>query len=245
MGSTENEEIEIDLMEIFQLLKFRIGIIVLAGVITAAVVGLCSAFLITPKYQSTDKIYVVGGGSTIASLTDLQAGASLTQDYMVLIEGRPVLEKVISNLGLDMTYEELQGMLTLNNPADTRILELTVTSNDPYMAKEIADEIAQVSAVRIKKIMDVETPTIAEKGHIEENPFSPNLLKNAFIGGAVGILLSMAIIVVLYLLDDTIKSSEDIEKYLELNTLGVIPMEEGGRSQMIRDRKKRKKGMSA
>lgn len=243
MDKRQNDEIEIDLLEIFQLLKFRIGIIVMVGVIFAALVGLCTTFIITPKYQSTSKLYVVGGGSTITSLTDLQAGASLTQDYMVLVEGRPVLEKVINNLGLDMTYEQLREMVSLNNPTDTRILELTVTTNDPYMAKEIVDEIATVSSARIKKIMDVEEPTIAEKGHIEESPTSPSIKKNVLIGGMAGVVLSAVIIIVLYILDDTLKTSEDVEKYLGLNTLGIIPLEEGSRSQMIRDKKKRKKNM--
>lgn len=242
MDNQQTDEIEINLLEIFGVLRTRIFSIVMSGVILAAIFGLGTLFLIEPKYQSTSKLYIVGQSSSLTSLADLQTGSQLTQDYMVLVQSRPVLEKVIDNLGLDMQYEDLRSIVSLNNPQDTRILEVTVTTGDPYMAKEIVDEVSAVSTSRIAAIMNVDEPTIAEYGHLESSPSSPSLRKNIVLGGLLGVLLSAGSIVVLYLLNDSIRTEEDVEKYLGLNTLALIPIEEGAVEQMMRDRRKRKAG---
>lgn len=242
MNNQRSEEMEIDILELVMVLRSRWLSMLMSGVILAAVFGLGTLFLIEPKYQSTSKLYIVSQTSAITSLTDLQAGSQLTQDYIVLVQSRPVLEKVIENLNLHMEYQELLGMLTLSNPSDTRILEVTVTMNDPYMAKEIVDEISDVSITRIARIMNADEPTMVEYGHLENSPSSPDMKKNILIGGLAGIFVSGLMGVGMYLLNDTIRTEEDIQKYLGLNTLGMIPIEEGSVEQMMRDRRKRKKG---
>lgn len=239
MENQQNEEIEIDLLELLYVLKGRIMEIVGAAVLAALLFGVGTMFLIEPKYESTAKLYIGSQSSGLASLTDLQMGSQLAQDFIVLVESRPVLERVIRELGLNLTYEELLSMLTLNNPSDTHILEITVQADDPYMAKEIVDKIGQVSGQRITIIMNVGQPTTVENGHLQDSPSSPNVIKNVMIGAVAGIFLSMAVIVISYLLDDKVATEEDIEKYLGLNTLGVIPVEEGAGRQVLLDRKKR------
>ena len=242
MEKEQNDEIEIDLVELMLLFKEKIVRIVGAGIILAAIVGLAAMFLIKPKYESTSKLYIIGESNSILSLTSLQAGSQLAQDYIYLVQSRPVLEKVISNLGLDMEYEELSGILTLNNPTDTRILEITIKMDDPYIAKEIVDEIGKVSADRIKVIMAVQPPTTVECGHVSDTQVSPSLKKTVAIAFILGVFAYAFVITVMYLLDNRISSEEDIEKYLGLNNLGIIPIEEGSVEQMIKDKRKRKKG---
>ena len=131
-------------------------------------------------------------------------------------------------------------MVALNNQSDTRILDITVTADDPYMAKEIVDEVSQVSVSRIASIMNVDEPTTVEYGHLENSPSSPNAKKNIAIGGLLGLVASAAVIIILYLLNDTICSEDDVQKYLGLNTLGLIPIEEGAMEQMMKDKRKPK-----
>ena len=244
MENNQNDEIEIDLMELLFVLKSKIVTIIATGVILAAAVGLITAFLIQPKYESTSKLYLVGQETALSSLTSLtsfQMGSELAQDYIELVKSRPVVEKVIENLGLDMEYETLLGVMELNNPTDTRILEITVTTDDPYIAKEIVDELGAVARARSEVIMGVEPPTVFESGHLNTEPCSPSLKKNVAIAGLIGIFVSSFVIIVLHLLNDTVSSEEDIEKYLGLNNLGMIPIEEGSVGQMIEDKKKRKR----
>lgn len=241
MENNINDEIEIDLMEVFYLLWSKIWIIIISGIITASAAGLISSFLITPIYTSTTKLYILSKSTTLTSLADLQIGTQLTQDYMVLVKSRPVVTQVINNLELNMTYEEMTDVITITNPTDTRILEITANYPDPYLAKEIVDEFAIVSSDQIAKIMDAEKPAIVEEGYMQPLPTSPNKTKNTAIGGIIGIILASAIITLLYIMDDTIKDSSDVEKYLGLNTLGLIPIESGAAKITKQDKLKRKK----
>ncbi|MDK2808973.1 MAG: protein tyrosine kinase modulator [Clostridiales bacterium] len=231
------DEVEIDLLELFFVLKSKLLIILLSTLVMGAAFGLFSKFVITPVYTSTSKLYILTKSTSITSLADIQMGTSLTQDYMELIKSRPVVETVIKNLKLDTTYEDMLGKIEISNPSNTRILKLTIEDNDPRLAKEIADEFADVSIERISKIMDTDKPNIVEEGHIAEDPASPNTKKNAVIGALLGFVLCAGVIVVLHLLDDTIRSSDDMEKYLGLNTLAAIPM---GKEEY--DGRKHKKG---
>lgn len=241
MEKNTNEEIEIDLIDLFYLLRSRLLVILLSGVIFASIAGLISSFLITPLYTSKTRLYILSKSTSITSLADIQLGTQLTQDYMILVKSRPVVTKVISDLGLDMTYEQMVDLVTISNQSNTRILDIEIAYPDAYLAKQIVDDFAKVSASQIAKIMDVEEPTIVEEGYMQPYPSSPNKKKYVAIGGLAGIFLAAGIFVLLYLMDDTIKDAEDVEKYLGLTTIGLIPIEAGGLKQAELDKRKRKR----
>lgn len=221
------QETEIDLVEIFYLLKAKLVPIILSAVICALGAAIFSFFIVDPTYSSTSKIFILSKSTSITSLADIQMSESLTSDYMELIQSRPVVEKVISNLNLHMTYEQMLGKMEVTNPPNTRILSITISDGDPRVAKVITDEFSEVSKKQISEIMKTDEPTIFQKGHVDGKPVSPNKARNTLIGGLVGLLLSAFIFIGIYLLDDTIKSQEDVEKYLGLNTLALVPLEEG------------------
>lgn len=235
MDINSQEEMEIDLREILGVILSHIGMILLSGILLAGLVGTYCRFLATPMYTSTTQLCILSNTTSIASLSDLAIGAQLTQDYIVVTKSRPVVETVIDNLELDMTYEELLEVTTVENPSDTRILTITVMDPDPQLAKQIADQYAQVSKKRIAELMDINEPGIVEEGHVPEEKTSPTTRKNVAIAGLIGCLLAAAYVVIRYLMDDTIKSSEDIERYLGLNTLGILPIEEGALKEEQRE----------
>ena len=105
-------------------------------------------------------------------------------------------------------------------------MEITVTHPDPNMAKRIADEIADVSGAFISEKMDQDPPSVLQYGYISVNPVSPNTTMNTVLGAAIGAVLAMAIVIISYLLNDTIMTAEDIERKLGLNVLGTLPLEE-------------------
>ena len=216
-----DDEVEIDLLEIFYALKKKILLVLMVALVGGCIAAAYTQFLMTPIYSSTSSILVLSKETTLTSLADLQLGASLTSDYTVLITSTPVMEQVISDLDLDMTAEQLKGSVSINNPTDTRILEITVNNTDSKMAKKIVDEIANVSYIGDK--MEVIPPKIIEVGKIATVRTSPSVKKNAALGFLLGFLACAAIVVVCAVMDDTIKTEEDIEKYLGVSVLAKVP----------------------
>lgn len=241
--NNESYEDEIDLIKLLGALKNGILLILLLGVFFANIFALGTRFLITPIYTSKAKMLVLSKETTISSLADLQIGSQLTRDYTILIQSRPVLNEVIDNLQLNMDYEKLSAKLTVTNPSDSRILELSVTDKDPYMAKRIVDEIAGVSSSYIGEKMEVTTPNIIEEGEIPYQRTSPSMTRNVIIGLFLGLVLGCAIAIVEELLNDAIVTEEDVEQYLGLYTLAVIPDKEqaikGGRKKTKKSEKKK------
>ena len=221
-----DDEIEIDLKDLLLEIISYWKLVMASVVLIAGIVFAVSKFVMIPKYESTAVLYVLTKSTSITSLADIQTGTSLTNDYLVVVKGRPVLEQVISNLVLEDTYKSLYDRVDLNNPSNSRLLEITVTDEDPQMAKVIADEIAQVSSAFIAAKMDQDPPTIIQNGYADGAPVSPSIMKNTLLGGIAGGMFAVGIVVIAYLLNDTIIGPEDIEKKLGMNVLGSLPLEE-------------------
>lgn len=238
-----DEEIEIDLWEIFFALRARIWVILLAFVLGGSVATAYSKVILTPKYTSTSMVYILSKETTLTSLADLQLGTQLAKDYKVLVTSRPVLQEVIDTLELDMGYGTLKSALVLNNPADTRILSISIEDPDPARAKAIVDSVAKISAKHIGDIMEIIPPKIIEEGIVSNVKSSPHTAKNAMMGGLAAAMLICGLVVLQVILNDTIRTEDDVEKYLRLSVLASVPeREEDRESHPKRGRKKRKKG---
>ena len=159
----DNDEIEIDVSEIFHVLLNKIWVILLAGIIAALAVIAGTLLFITPQYESTTKMYVLSkqDSNTLTS-QDMQTSLSLTKDYAELIKSRTVTEGVITQLNLDMTHEQLLKKMSVDSATDTRILSISVRDEDPYEACEIANAIRDVAANHIKNVMDIDAVNVVE-----------------------------------------------------------------------------------
>lgn len=221
------DEIEIDLLEIFYVIKSKILVILASMLVFGSIMFGYSTLIAQPVYESTASMYILTQSTSITSLADIQVGTSLTQDYKVMITSRTVIEQVIENLELDCSYAQLLQQVTVSNPSNTRVIEITVQDNIPEDAKIIVDEIVEVSREKISTIMVTDPPSVVDYGNMPVNPVSPNIMKNAVIGAALGAFLAIAVVVVIFLMDDTVKTADDVEKYLGLNTLTSVPLKEG------------------
>lgn len=238
--------IEIDILELLGVVLSKIWIVIGSAVLVAAVTYLICFFLITPKYESTTKIYVINRQNSDAlTYSDLQSGAQLTKDYRELVTSRPVLEQVQSELGLDITTEKLKKKITVSVPTDTRIVSITAEDTDPYMARAIADRVRISAAQHIADVMNTEAVNVVEEGNLPTQISSPKILRDTAIGGVAGAFIAVMIIVIIYIMDDTIKNPDDIEKYLNLSVLGTIPVldEDLVKGGSDKRRKKKKKKM--
>ena len=230
----ENEEIEIDLLELLYVLRKNIVAIILASLIGTAVFGAYSFLIAKPVYESTSKLYIMSQSTSITSLADIQVSSSLAKDYEEMIFSRPVVMQVAQNLNLDYKYEELRDMVSIENPADTRCLNITCQSNDMQEASDLANEFATVAKRQISDIMDTDEPALYENAIVNEDPVKPEKLKNMIIGFLLGFIIACGVIIVRYMLNDSLKSEEDIEKFLGLNTLASIPNEKSQKVQDLR-----------
>ena len=218
----ENDVIEVDLLEILSALLGRVWLILGVGILAAAVSLAISKFILTPTYESTTKIYILNKSeSTTVTYSDVQMGTQLTKDYAELINSRYVLEEVIAKLSLtEMEYQDLLDKVSVHTPADTRIVSITVTDTSPLQAMDIANCIRE----HIQNVMDIDAVNVVEEANFPTEKAGPSVLKWTLLGGVLGVFLACAAILVHYLLDDTIKTSEDVEKYLGLSTLALIPV---------------------
>lgn len=229
MHEMENDELTIDLGELFSALWGRIYIIILAGIVAAFAAFAYTQLFITPKYTSTTSMYMLTKSDSGTGLTtsDLQTGTQLTQDYMELTKSRSVLEKVIATLNLDMTVDELSNSITTANTENTRIMTIEVENEDPELARDIADTLRETASSTIKDIMDIDAVNTIEEANLPTSPSSPSVMRNTAIGALLGILISAGIIILIFILDDTVKTPDDVENYLGLNVLTSIPIQEG------------------
>ncbi|HJC25107.1 MAG TPA: protein-tyrosine kinase [Candidatus Eisenbergiella merdavium] len=232
------DEIEIDLAEVFRRMLARLPMMLAAGLLTALIAFFVSRFVMTPAYESTTKIYVLSRQeNSSVTYSDLQMGTQLTQDYAELIQGRYVLEQVAEILSLDMSYEALRGMVSVSVPDDTRIISISVSDSDPVRAMEIANCIRETATVYITDVMDIEAVNVVETAFLPTRKSGPNVKLITLLGGLLGIFAIAAVAVTEYLMDDTIKTAEDVERYLELSTLAMIPLSENEKQ----GRRKKKK----
>lgn len=188
-------------------------------------------------YSSSATMLVVTKETTLSSLADLQLGSQLTNDYEILISSRPVLQQTVEELNLDISYKRLRSMITISNPNDSRMLIISTMQPDPELAKSVADTVAQISSEYIAEKMEVTAPKIIEEGEVPINQSSPNLLRNTAIGGMLGILAAVFLICVAVILNDSIQTEDDIERYLQLPVLAVVP-DKSGSSRKSAGRKK-------
>lgn len=241
MGTDNEQEYEIDLKEIAIVILDRIWIVISVGIACALLAGIITKVFITPMYTSTTKLYVINKQNSENNITytDLQTGNLLTNDYIIQVKGTKVLSQVISELNLTDTEDELASRITVSNPENSRFIVISVSDKDPVVAQQIASCVAEVSSDVVKEVMDLEKVNVAEEANLPLEKSSPNLKKNVLLGGAAGVLVSLLLIVVFYLLNDRIRTPEDVKRYLGLNTLGQIPVLENSGNTKRKQRHKK------
>ncbi|MDD6644679.1 MAG: Wzz/FepE/Etk N-terminal domain-containing protein [Oscillospiraceae bacterium] len=220
----DNGETVIDLVDLFYALFHKLHYIVLSVLIGTVILNAYSYFFIKPTYQSTAKMYVVSASSdSVVDLSDINVGSSLTLDYEELVLGYPVLSKVIDNLDLDWSVTKLKSCITIENPEDTRILNITATTTDPRDSMRIANEVMDVSIKYLPDTMSTNAPNVAERARLQETKVAPNYGKYTLIGALLGLVICCGIIIARHLMDDTIHTADDMEKYFGITPLTVVP----------------------
>jgi Capsular polysaccharide biosynthesis protein len=219
----DREEIELNLWELIRVLWSKVGIIVLSGIVLGSLVLIGTKLLIVPQYEAETKVYVLSKQNDIGlTLNDMQASMLIAKDYAELIKSYTVTEEVIILLGLNITNKELLNRITVIIPNDTRIIKIRVRDPNPEIAAKLANTIRDVSSTQVQKLMNIEAVNTVMPARVPSFATSPNLKKNAVIGGALGVFLVCVFIIIRHLLNEAPKTSKDAERYYQIRVLDSI-----------------------
>ena len=219
----QDDEIEIDLKEVFYLLLSHWKSIFLAMLIGAAIFGAYHTFLLKPSYQADASIYITSTDSMI-SFSDLQLSAALSDDYANIIKSRTVLNRVIDELDLNLNYKQLGALISVDNPDSTHIVDIKVTCDDPELSRNITNALMNISVDQIYQVIGSGEPTVIDYAMAEAvQDVTPSLKKYLMLGALLGALIVCAIVVLRMLTDTTLKTVDDIDRYLHLPVLAAVP----------------------
>lgn len=222
----EQNTMEIDVFHLFKILWKRKILIALVAIVAGALAFAYSAFVVKPEFTSTTRIYVVNrnqGDKPGLTNQDLQAGSYLVKDYREIILSQDVLEKVTSNLKLDLSPKALASKIKVTVPVDTRIVSISVNDRVPEEASRIANSLREVAAEKIISITRVSDVTTLEEARPATAPSSPNIRRNTIIGLLGGTAFMVIAVLIVELVDTRVKRPEDIEDVMQIALLGVVP----------------------
>jgi len=236
MRKQANIQTEFDFFDFLKYLLRKIKI-VLGAVGVAFLVALVYVFFIaTPIYEATAQLYVVNSQDSVVNLSDLQIGSYLTSDYQLVFKTWEVNQQVIKNLQLPYSVSELQNMLTVTNPSNTRALFITIASSDPKEAAAIANEFAAVARQYISDTMLTELPTTLSVALEPINPTSPKRMLILAVSILLALLVSVWGVFIAYYRDDKIKTGNDLMKYTGVTPLAVIPINDKNADRQLSGR---------
>lgn len=217
------DERNISLIDLLQFLKKKAWILVLA-LMTCALAGfLGTELLMNRQYTASTRVYVMNHSGEAASYSDYQTAALIRDDYRVLITGRNVTGEVLRQLGLDWDCEDLAKKIRVTFPEDTRFVQISVTDTDPQRAAALANGVREAAAVQIQALMDVDGVSLVYEAAVPERSSGPNTGWNTALAALTGLIVTAAILTLVFAMDDTLRTEEDAERYLGLEVMGVIP----------------------
>lgn len=212
----------IDLVELFYMVLSKIHYVIIAALIGAIFMGVRASHSI-PMYSATSKLYIVGNQGSSLNISDLQVGSMLTMDYEEVFRTWEVHEMVRSQLGLNYSYSQMQGMISISNPEDTRVLYITARNADAQLAADIANTYATAGKTFILQTMDSEEPNVFSVALVPSVASRVSKGGEAVKGFMLGALLAVGVIVLLFVIDDRPRTPEHIQQAADIPTLAIIP----------------------
>ena len=233
--AVRDDEVEIDLAEVFHILLRKWWLIAVVAIVCAAgAFGITKVFM-TPKYQSSAKLYILNKTTSVTSLADIQIGSAITKDFKIIAESKPVIDYSIQSIkeeyGKEFTRGDISSSLTVTNQSDTRILVITITREDPEEACIMANAVSEATSKRMSQIMKSDPPTTVEMAEVSSVPVSPHTRRNVILGFLLGAVAVCAVLIIHHMMNDNIKTEEDVERFLGVPTLATLPLIKGKSSK--------------
>ena len=218
---------EINLKDMFSYFVSKLSFMAIITVFVGILGCIYAIFLQVPMYNSYTTLVltrVSEGDSTNANLTtDLTINSKLVGTYSEIIKSSRIMKPVVEDLDLDYSVEDLQKIVVVTNVADTELIKISVNTDDPELSANIANKIAQVFSQEIKEIYEIQNLTVIDKAVVDDEPYNVNIVKQVIIYLLAGVVISFAVVFVIYYFDNKIKSVEEVEQKIGLPILGSVP----------------------
>lgn len=215
----------IDLREYFFILKKKMWLICLSAIVCGGISGLVSFYILEPVYEANTSLIVNKEikKTQITTTDDLNYVQKLAITYGEIIKSRTVITSTIEKLKLDMTYEELEKIISVSNVSDTQIIKISIEHKNPVLATKICNTIPEIFTKEVQRISKASGVEVIDKAIVPEEPIKPNKIMNIAIAMLLGVMVSVFVICLTEALNTSIKEPKDIEEKLGIPVFGVVP----------------------
>lgn len=221
----KNEDVEIDLVEIWQVIKKQFGLLVIIVILCAVLAGVISKFFIAPKYTSSSTIFLTPSISEtgVVDYTSQNSNEKLVNNVMALLVQDNILSEVAKQTGME-SIEELRDQIEVSNDTNTTLVKVEATTLDPKLSKNIVNSTVNVFIDTMQENLNLKNIEIVDKAKLSYEPSGPNVKKNILMGAAAGFVMDALIVVLKVLTNTKLKSKEEAEKYLKLPVFCELPV---------------------
>ena len=221
----KNEDVEIDLVEIWQVIKKQFGLLVIIVILCAVLAGVISKFFIAPKYTSSSTIFLTPSISEtgVVDYTSQNSNEKLVNNVMALLVQDNILSEVAKQTGME-SVEDLRNQIKVSNDTNTTLVKVEATTLDPKLSKNIVNSTVNVFIDTMQENLNLKNIEIVDKAKLSYEPSGPNIKKNILIGAAAGFVIDALIVVLKVLTNTRLKSKEEAEKYLNLPVFCELPV---------------------
>ncbi len=221
-----DEETTVDLHEIYDVIRKRIWIIVVITLTAAFISGILSFFVIKPVYEARTSVIVgrmLDSEDSRMQYNDVMMYQNLIKTYVEIAKSRTVCQNTIDKLGMDIKAEELLNFITVSPVPDTQMINIKVLNKDANQAADIANTITEIFIKEARVQFPGGSVSIMDKAVVPEYPSKPNKKLNVAAAFLLGLMMSIVVVFLVEYLDKTIKNENDVEKYINLPVIGMIP----------------------
>ena len=222
-----NNESSIKFRELFYLFVSKLWVMILVAVIVGGSLFAFNYITYEPLYKSTGSIYILRQDDDLENSSDYNSdfnlALSVVSDCTKLLTSRTVLNQVIDECSLEYTYSELNSMISITNPTNTRYLEISVVSDSAEKSKMIVDSICEIGKEQIVSLMGFNQVNIVDEGTLSDTPSNSKYSYTTVIFALVAFIMTYIVIVLIYIFDDKISDPDMLEKQLGFSVLALVP----------------------
>lgn len=223
INETNDDTVEIDLSQLFHQIKKNIRLIVISMLLVAVIAFVFTTFFIDKKYASQARIYITPKVTEEGTVdySSLTSGNLMVNNYMSILKGENLLRNVSEAIGTDFSI--VNSSLSVSNDANTQIITIKSTTEDPELSKAIVDQTVSSFQSDMQELLNIQNLVVIDSAKVNSSPVSPNVKMNTLIGALIGAMLSGGYVFIMFILDKRLRNKKEAEEYLGIPVLAEIP----------------------